>query len=851
MNYPVWELYYAGGGLLIALIAVVHVYVAHFAVGGGLFLVLTEMKGLRENSPAILGYTQKHSKFFLLLTMVFSSVTGVGIWFTIALLSPGATSMLIHTFVFGFAMEWVFFTIEIVAIFLYFYTFNKIDNRAHLIIGWIYAIAAMISLILINGIIAFMLTPGDWLETKNFWDGFFNPSFLSSMFFRITIALSLAGIFGFITAVFIKDKDLREQMVRYCAKWLLFPFIFMILFALWYLSVLPDPIRDMISGRSPELLPLAKIFLTILPVLFITGLLMAIRMPYKIKKPLAFVILAIGLVYMGSFEWIREAGRRPYLIYDYMYSTSVKVDNEADINRQGILKSAKWVKQKEANNDNVLEAGKEIFRLQCMCCHSVGGPMNDILLVTEKFSVAGMDSQLNGQGKINDYMPKFLGTKSERLALARYIVKTLHAKSEIPDTIKAKEIPVDIPFFDEEQDEYILLAFSNSGMRFITDISSKLMMRPLGNDITAQLIRRGETPEIVTEGVKISYEGSKGSGLAGTMDFNDDKQVFEAGGIPVTPYSEGKEFNPYPLFTVKVIDETSKKILASTKVVAPVSTEMGCKNCHGGEWRINGVAGISDDTANDILSVHDKISKTKLLKSAEQGSTVLCQSCHSDVDAGMKGSSKLLNMSAAVHGFHANYLTDRGAESCSMCHPSSQTGNTQCLRGIHNEIGLECTNCHGNLEDHALSLLKAEESAGKIGAKRLMQYLVPTKVDSISEIKPRVPWVNEPDCLNCHVDFGEPETDETFNQWSESSDELFHARMDDIGIMCQACHGSAHALYPASNIYGKDRDNIQPLQYQGNPYPIGSNKNCKVCHTIDMDEEMHHPNSLTMFRNTQ
>ena len=38
MNYPVWELYYAGGGFLIALIAVVHVYVAHFAVGGGLFL---------------------------------------------------------------------------------------------------------------------------------------------------------------------------------------------------------------------------------------------------------------------------------------------------------------------------------------------------------------------------------------------------------------------------------------------------------------------------------------------------------------------------------------------------------------------------------------------------------------------------------------------------------------------------------------------------------------------------------------------------------------------------------------------------------------------------------------------
>jgi hypothetical protein len=31
---------------------------------------------------------------------------------------------------------------------------------------------------------------------------------------------------------------------------------------------------------------------------------------------------------------------------------------------------------------------------------------------------------------------------------------------------------------------------------------------------------------------------------------------------------------------------------------------------------------------------------------------------------------------------------------------------------------------------------------------------------------------------------------------------------------------------------------------------MGSNKNCKVCHTVDMDEEIHHPNMLTMFRNT-
>ncbi|MCF8045850.1 MAG: hypothetical protein K9J83_08305, partial [Desulfarculaceae bacterium] len=85
MNYPVWEVFSAGGGFLIALISIVHVYVAHFAVGGGLFLALTEKKAYRENAMDILDYVKSHTAFFLLLTLVFGGLTGVGIWFVIAL----------------------------------------------------------------------------------------------------------------------------------------------------------------------------------------------------------------------------------------------------------------------------------------------------------------------------------------------------------------------------------------------------------------------------------------------------------------------------------------------------------------------------------------------------------------------------------------------------------------------------------------------------------------------------------------------------------------------------------------------------------------------------------------------
>lgn len=43
MNYPVWDVAF-GAGLLIAVVAILHVFVSHFAVGGGLFLVVTERK---------------------------------------------------------------------------------------------------------------------------------------------------------------------------------------------------------------------------------------------------------------------------------------------------------------------------------------------------------------------------------------------------------------------------------------------------------------------------------------------------------------------------------------------------------------------------------------------------------------------------------------------------------------------------------------------------------------------------------------------------------------------------------------------------------------------------------------
>ncbi|WP_245628767.1 hypothetical protein [Salidesulfovibrio brasiliensis] len=93
------------------------------------------------------------------------------------------------------------------------------------------------------------------------------------------------------------------------------------------------------------------------------------------------------------------------------------------------------------------------------------------------------------------------------------------------------------------------------------------------------------------------------------------------------PYTESG-YDPYPAMTVTATDADGT-VLAETKAVLPVGTRMGCNNCHGGGWKHeDDQAGLSENTAMDILKVHDRMNRTKLAAKAESGETVDCASCH-------------------------------------------------------------------------------------------------------------------------------------------------------------------------------------------------------------------------------
>lgn len=420
MSYPLWEIPLLGGGLLIAIVAVLHIFVSQFAVGGGLFLALAGRLAYREGDRPWLEYLQRHTRFFLLLTVVFGAVSGVGIWFTIGLISPQATSVLIRTFVWGWAIEWCFFLIELSALFLYYYGWNRVDPQTHQLFAWVYAGASFLTLAVINGIVAFMLTPGRWLQTGSFWDGWLNPSYLPGLLARTGACLALAGLYGLLTAVWQGERGVRARLIRFATRFTLTAFGLFAIASVWWMAVIPPGARELaMGGAAPVAIMNAGTFL--FSAMILLGIYFGPHLrPEKTSITFAAVMLALGLLATGGAEWVREGVRKPYTIYGYLYSNGHFVSETPD--PQGVMQKARWsVYGSVANAPSLEAAGEDLFRLECAACHTVNG-YNGIKPLVKGWTHDFTYDQIARLSMLKGYMPPFMGNDEERNALAAYLV---------------------------------------------------------------------------------------------------------------------------------------------------------------------------------------------------------------------------------------------------------------------------------------------------------------------------------------------------------------------------------------------------------------------------------------------
>ena len=393
--------------------------------------------------------------------------------------------------------------------------------------------------------------------------------------------------------------------------------------------------------------------------------------------------------------------------------------------------------------------------------------------------------------------------------------------------------------------KYAVLGWNNLGMHCYSPDFSNLAILPPYNTLVAQVIKIGDPPQIITSGVIVEYSfpentysvgqqgrpdktnfwtysealfgvslppnvGLVGKGLSGTMDKSPDGNYFVAEGLPLTAIrdQDATTMKPYPfqkaLITVRDAGNP-KKMLAQLTVVAPVSTELMCENCHAddmdattkyfpdvlptGKVETNILALHdylnADNYARYLSGYPDLLAKTPLINHQP----VLCAWCHGSNALGVGVVGDVKNLSNAMHGHHnpgnAPDITP-DTEGCYNCHPGP---TTQCLRDTMSQnFAANCTNCHGT-------------------------------ITTVAENPD--PWLNEPKCSQCHgsgYDTGLP---------------LYRQSVGHGGIFCEGCHDSTHAIAPSREY----NDTIKFIELQGHS---GTLSECTVCHATQPGDMFSH-----------
>lgn len=430
MNYPVIEFPWLGNGMMIAIIATVHVIVSHgIAIGVTALMVSLEYRGLKTKNEQLIGVARRLSKWVLIITTTVGAMTGVGIWFVTSVIQPDSIGSLLRIFFWAWFAEWIVFITEVVLLIIYYYTWDtwkgekrKIHNRIGMVLGVFGWLTAMI----ITGILSAKLTPGKWTETLSFWNAFLNPTYVPSLAFRTFIAVLLAvSLISLPLRIMIKDAKLRKEVFKVFSVWNAITIPGILISGIWYLLSIPDEAADLIiwaTGMPEDLFTILHIVGLALFLIF--AFWMAVK-PEKVPVILTFAIFITSMAFIGEFEGIRESVRKPYVIYNYMYANGVAAQDLDKFKEEGYLAHSAASPIKEVTADNQLEAGRELYKGQCITCHTVDGwrtkrAFADRLDGWDEEGLAGYIATLH---ETRPFMPPFAGTDEEREALAAYLIK--------------------------------------------------------------------------------------------------------------------------------------------------------------------------------------------------------------------------------------------------------------------------------------------------------------------------------------------------------------------------------------------------------------------------------------------
>lgn len=435
--YPTFYMPQIGSAWVMGIIGVIHVVASHTSVGASFLFALLETKAYRENKPELMDFIKRYGMFLLVFSYIIGSITGPGIWYAITVASPRGVGGLIHNFVWVWAAEWVYFTVEVIGVYALVYLIGKVDRLSHLKLTWSFALASWATMLLIVGILSFMMWPGSdaWYQTGSTNDAFYNLNFFAHLGVRTGSMLVMASVVGMMVASRMKDQSLRRSVVRFLAPIGLVAGLFGVMMFLYYLQTLPDNARVMLNVH---LLPVYAQGMAAVFVATTAYLILAWLKPLWVNLPLAVGMFAfVAIVGVWPEERMRESMRKPYVAGQYIYSNQViardvpgkGITGEVDrIAEKGLLNLNPFIpdRLRTINDANRLEVGHLLTKLACANCHSLerGAPLRSL---PDKFH-GSTDTDLiaaflKGPLKAGavPYMPRIDLPEDEVQAIAAYI----------------------------------------------------------------------------------------------------------------------------------------------------------------------------------------------------------------------------------------------------------------------------------------------------------------------------------------------------------------------------------------------------------------------------------------------
>lgn len=463
-DYPIFEMPTLGLRLLMAIDAIIHVYMSHGgAVGGSIALVIAAFYAHKKNDHSFYELLRKILMVFFIATTSIGALTGIGIWIHANIINPNGIGSLIRVFFWKWFIEWIVFNLEIVFLLVWFMTWKKNETSPQarsksLKWGLLYAANSWLTMFIITAILGFMLTPEfdgqPWIDPDkfpslvNYNNALFNPTWFPGLFMRTFISIgfgsALAIFWTWILTQFEKDRDpnaleVRATSIKVFGRIMTIATPLGVIMGIFYLSKIPEQAKALIPTAMLTRAFSANIdyvwtIVLVIGILLLIGCAVSLFVPKKMTYPVAALTVLAFLSFWGFEERVREFIRKPYIIYNYMYANGIRVTDVPYLNKVGILKHATFIDEDKRflkdDKSNLIDVGHSVFQVQCRACHTERG-VNSIASLTAGWTKDAIETRIANLRSGNTlFMPPFVGSLEERTALASYI-ESLNKKGEL------------------------------------------------------------------------------------------------------------------------------------------------------------------------------------------------------------------------------------------------------------------------------------------------------------------------------------------------------------------------------------------------------------------------------------